>query len=114
MIIHSDSNNKEAINQFLNFLKEHGALKEYRKEVYNHINDHYHGTLGLNLYEKMNPILAVKRKVEGKWESILSCEKLIDYAFPWNKTKKGWEYWFNLNDLWIERVKKMRFYNLVI
>lgn len=32
----------------------------------------------------------------------------ISYAFTWNKTKEGYEYWRNLNDLWREKNRTLK------
>lgn len=105
------------ISEFINFLKENNAIEEYKKEVYRFIKRFYNHrieTIKLNLHEKINPILAVKHKVEDRYHSNLQCQRLIDCAFHWSITEKGYAYWANLNRLWIKKTKEMNFYGLIL
>ena len=67
--------------QFIEFLKENEAYRDYIKNLKNH--------RGLTLDEYFNRRCADEESV------------LMD-AFVWAETKEGYEYWKNLNKKWEE------------
>ena len=68
--------------KFIRFLKQNNAYEQF---MFN--------------FRKQNP-LCNNKELYFKSYSNADTLKYVDYAFVWDNTKEGWEYWANLDKKW--------------
>ena len=71
---------------FVHFLKENYAYEKFILNIYNKHKSQYSGN---------SRIFTLGKLIEYNF----SC--YIDYAFTWDETNEGWDYWNDLNKKWI-------------
>lgn len=70
------------INYFIYFLIHHNCYKQFISNLYK--------------YRKINDI--------ELWSKYFNEKFFISEAFIWNDTKEHYDYWFNLNKLWLNSI----------
>lgn len=96
----------DILKEFNEFLKEHDALHHYwvniehPKIVQKILNGVTREILDTN-YENS---LRVLGNTDALKLGLIPINSLIDYAFNWQRTPQGHEYWADLNMRWIKKV----------
>lgn len=84
--------------KFLQFLKEHDAFDNYKKNIIKFINKSKFGDV-INILS-CPKIIDLLYNGNGEVNYYEYFAQLIDYAFCWRDTQQGHDYWQNLNILW--------------
>ena len=90
--------------KFLQFLKKHDALDNYKKNIMKFINKSRFGDV-MNVLS-CPKIIGLLYKVNGEVNYYEYFTQLINYAFYWRDTQQGHNYWKELNSLWKDEVIK--------
>lgn len=90
---------RELIKEFIAFLKKNNALESYKKEM-----KKQHPERFTCWYDHINPFLTTPINGIIKHGCI---GDIIDVSFTWSQTKKGFEFWRDLNDIWRSKTENM-------
>ena len=86
----------------LNFLKENDCFDKFKNNWYSLKRRRYRGFKKDKIYNfklYFNPTI-VCQDTFTPWHYY--CRGVIYDAFPWNSTPEGFDYWYNIDDLWRE------------
>jgi hypothetical protein len=86
--------------KFLQFLKEHDAFDNYKKNIMKFINKSRFGDV-MNILS-CPKILVYQENGEVDYYNYF--KQLINFAFYWRETPQGRRYWEDLNILWGDEV----------
>ena len=89
--------------KFLQFLKEHDAFNNYKKNIMKFINKSRLGDVMnvLSCPKIIDNLLYIGNGEVNYYEYFT---QLINYSFCWRDTQQGHSYWEELNILWINEV----------
>lgn len=97
--------NIEIINfyyDFLNFLKENDCFDKFKNNWYSLERRSYRGFKTDKIYNfklYFNPTI-VHQDTFAPWDYY--CRSIIYDSFCWSDTPEGWDYWYDIDDLWRE------------
>ena len=87
---------REFVAKFLQFLKENGAYKNFKR---NAINSNRHNMNGW--YNYINPLTM---KIYEIVKIDLYLGEIINVSFTWGSTPEGYSYWSYLNQKWKNKI----------
>jgi len=89
---------REAIREFLFFLKKENAYKKYIKAIKQQRKEEFK-----NLENYINVLTIYSLKECFKNDSMI--RNLIDRSFTWDFTKEGYKFWDGLYKKWYDKMK---------
>ena len=97
---------REIIREFLLFLKKENAYEKYIEAIKQQKKREFK-----NFGNYINVLTINSLKRCFKSESNISISRLIDYAFHWESTKEGHDFWSALDIKWCNKMKYVELVN---